>query len=92
MRVYYEKYLDITVLALYSLSALTIDFKLTSSEMNTGKPISMSQIFEGFGCEGGNKSPSLSCSGAPGGIRRLSMSRVSNLPSRQCIAHLHLFS
>ncbi|MFV4744712.1 kinase inhibitor [Citrobacter portucalensis] len=64
-----KKYLGVTALALFSLSAQAADFQVTSNEMKTGKSLSKAQVFEGFGCEGDNKSPSLSWSGAPEGTK-----------------------
>ncbi|MEM7289229.1 MAG: YbhB/YbcL family Raf kinase inhibitor-like protein [Pseudomonadota bacterium] len=40
---------------------------LSSSDIADGQIMDMEQVFEGFGCDGGNLSPSLSWSGAPEG-------------------------
>ncbi|ROS01647.1 PBP family phospholipid-binding protein [Sinobacterium caligoides] len=40
---------------------------LTSTDVAHGKVMSKAQVFEGFGCSGGNVSPQLSWSGAPEG-------------------------
>jgi Raf kinase inhibitor-like YbhB/YbcL family protein len=40
-------------------------FTLTSAELSAGGTIAAAQVFNGFGCKGGNLSPSLSWSGAP---------------------------
>lgn len=64
-----RKYIGVTALALFSLSAQAAGFQVTSSEIKTGAPLSKAQVFEGFGCEGDNKSPSLSWSGAPKGTK-----------------------
>ncbi|QUY47645.1 kinase inhibitor [Serratia plymuthica] len=64
-----KKYIGVTALALFSLSAQAAGFQVTSSEIKTGTPLSKEQVFEGFGCEGGNTSPLLSWSGAPKGTK-----------------------
>ncbi|RVU17115.1 YbhB/YbcL family Raf kinase inhibitor-like protein [Methylobacterium oryzihabitans] len=45
------------------------EFRLSSASMSEGVPLSSSQVFDGFGCKGGNVSPQLSWSGAPKGTR-----------------------
>jgi Raf kinase inhibitor-like YbhB/YbcL family protein len=40
-------------------------FTLTSTDIAPGGKIADAQVFEGFGCKGGNVSPQLSWSGAP---------------------------
>ncbi|GGD97278.1 kinase inhibitor [Aureimonas endophytica] len=45
------------------------DFKLTSTSVAEGRPLSSDQVFEGFGCKGGNVSPDLAWSGAPVGTK-----------------------
>lgn len=64
-----KKYWGVTALALLSLSAQAADFQVTSSEMKTAESLSNAQVFEGFGCQGGNTSPSLNWSGAPEGTK-----------------------
>lgn len=44
-------------------------FTLRSSEIKDGATLSSAQVFQGFGCEGGNRSPELSWSGAPVGTK-----------------------
>lgn len=48
-----------------TLSAAAADFKLSSAEVKAGGTLTAEQVFNGFGCTGGNVSPSLSWSGAP---------------------------
>jgi Raf kinase inhibitor-like YbhB/YbcL family protein len=43
--------------------------KLTSAELKNGATINNEQVFNGFGCSGGNISPSLSWTGAPNGTK-----------------------
>lgn len=45
------------------------NFKLTSVDMAPGKRLADAQVFNGFGCSGGNKSPELTWSGAPAGTK-----------------------
>jgi hypothetical protein len=40
-------------------------FTLESAEVKTGSKIAEAQVFKGFGCDGGNVSPSLAWSNAP---------------------------
>lgn len=45
------------------------DFELTSTSLSEGQQLSLSLVFKGFGCEGGNRSPQLAWSGAPAGTK-----------------------
>ena len=45
------------ILAAGALTAQAADFKLTSKTIAEGAPLSAAQVFEGFGCTGGNLSP-----------------------------------
>ena len=45
------------------------EFKLTSTDIAAGKPLTAQQVYQGFGCDGRNVSPQLSWSGAPTGTR-----------------------
>jgi len=47
---------------------------LTSSEIKEGGTIANEQVFKGFGCTGGNLSPSLSWSGAPSATKSFAVS------------------
>ncbi|QEL55886.1 kinase inhibitor [Chromobacterium paludis] len=63
-----------TALLIASLLALPLaahaeGFKLSSQSIADGKPLSLRQVYKGFGCEGGNVSPQLSWSGAPAGAK-----------------------
>jgi Raf kinase inhibitor-like YbhB/YbcL family protein len=44
-------------------------FKLESAEVKPGATMAAKHVFKGFGCEGGNVSPSLRWSSAPAGTR-----------------------
>ncbi len=61
--------IGLAVLALCSLSAHADEFRLDSSEIKTGVPLAQSYVFNSFGCEGENRSPSLKWSGAPKGTK-----------------------
>lgn len=64
-----KKYIGITVLAIFSLSTQAADFQVVSNDIKTGEYLSNDQLFKGFGCEGGNLSPSMAWSGAPDGTK-----------------------
>jgi hypothetical protein len=49
--------------------ASAADFQLASSDIGPDKPLAQDFVFNGFGCTGGNQSPSLRWSGAPGGTK-----------------------
>jgi Raf kinase inhibitor-like YbhB/YbcL family protein len=48
-------------------------FVLTSTDFRANGPISMEQVFGGFGCTGQNISPALAWSGAPAGTRSFAL-------------------
>lgn len=52
-----------------AFAANAAEFTLTSSDIADGKPLTMHQVFQGFGCDGDNTSPQLSWSGAPPGTK-----------------------
>ncbi len=53
--------------ALLLAPVATNAFTLESAEVKPGATIANAQVFKGFGCTGGNVSPSLSRKGAPAG-------------------------
>lgn len=53
------------VLASSAIAELT----LSSADVSEGQPLNNAQVFQGFGCEGGNQSPALSWKGAPEGTK-----------------------
>ncbi len=58
------------VLTSLPLTALAADpFTLQSAEIKPGSTIAEAQVFKGFGCDGGNVSPSLSWKNAPPGTK-----------------------
>jgi Raf kinase inhibitor-like YbhB/YbcL family protein len=48
-------------------------FTLTSTDISAGGKIAEAQVFNGFGCQGGNVSPALAWSGAPGGTKSFAL-------------------
>ena len=54
-------------LGLLATPALAGDFQLTSNTIAEGQQLAAAQVFQGFGCEGGNAAPDLAWSGAPEG-------------------------
>lgn len=56
-------------LSLISTSASAGDFKITSTDIREGMQLSSAHVFNNFGCDGDNKSPQLSWSGAPEGTK-----------------------
>jgi Raf kinase inhibitor-like YbhB/YbcL family protein len=59
--------LGVALLACASLAAES--FTLESAEIKPNSTIAEAQVFKGFGCEGGNISPSLSWKNAPAGTK-----------------------
>ncbi|MCY1126596.1 YbhB/YbcL family Raf kinase inhibitor-like protein [Frigidibacter sp. RF13] len=59
------------VLALLAASVTTAraEMQLTSPDMAEGGSLSLAQVFNGFGCEGGNLSPAFDWTGAPEGTK-----------------------
>ncbi len=45
------------------------EFRLHSPELQPGGELPAAQVFQGFGCVGGNRSPALAWSGAPAGTQ-----------------------
>jgi Raf kinase inhibitor-like YbhB/YbcL family protein len=52
-------------LALLAVPVRAADFTLTSTDIANGSHLPEAQVFSGFGCSGGNRSPALAWSGAP---------------------------
>ena len=48
-------------------------FTLSSSDFSAGGKLAEAQVFNGFGCKGGNVSPALSWSGAPEGTKSFAL-------------------
>lgn len=58
-----------TALVLVAGTAQAADFVLKSAQLTDGGRIPDAQVFDGFGCTGGNVSPELQWSGAPEGTK-----------------------
>src|ERR1700681_964152 len=48
-------------------------FTLSSAEIKPGATIAEAQVFKGFGCEGGNVSPSLAWTSAPAATKSFAL-------------------
>ncbi len=48
-------------------------FTITSTDIGDNQPLKSSQVYRGFGCEGGNRSPQIEWSGAPAGTRSFAL-------------------
>ncbi len=57
--------LPIILLTVSQYPAQAATFSLSSQDIQAGATLSNKQVFNGFGCKGGNESPELSWSGAP---------------------------
>ena len=57
------------VLGMLASSVAAETFQLTSTSIAEGQQMDAAQVFQGFGCEGGNQAPNLTWSGAPDGTR-----------------------
>jgi len=49
--------------------AAAADFSLSSPELQPGQTLPAAQVFQGFGCTGGNQSPALTWAHAPAGTK-----------------------
>lgn len=52
-----------------SASSAGEPFKVASTDMADKQPLKHAQVFKGFGCDGGDRSPQLAWSGAPAGTK-----------------------
>ncbi|WP_407861289.1 kinase inhibitor [Escherichia coli] len=64
-----KKYLAVSTLVLCSLSVQAKDFRVSSVDIKNEARLTDTFVFNGFGCEGKNISPSLSWEGAPEGTK-----------------------
>lgn len=62
-----------TALAEDAVPAATPVFRLSSPDLMPGAPIGLPQVYNGFGCTGGNISPALSWSNAPAGTKSFAL-------------------
>ena len=63
--------MTLATLALLAASAVSAsaEMRLTSPDMTEGGTLAPAQVFNGFGCAGGNLSPALEWTGAPEGTK-----------------------
>jgi hypothetical protein len=54
-------------------AATAADFMLTSPQIAAGGKLAEAQVYQGFGCSGGNVSPELRWSGAPAGTKSFAL-------------------
>ncbi|WP_417067477.1 YbhB/YbcL family Raf kinase inhibitor-like protein [Niveibacterium terrae] len=64
--------------SLIALTALLVTlpsaaFELKSPDVQPGRPLAEAQVFEGFGCHGGNLSPALAWDKVPAGTRSFAL-------------------
>src|SRR4051812_27638380 len=59
----------VPALLITSASALAASLKLTSNAVHEGKKIAESQVYNSFGCKGGNVSPDLKWTAGPAGTK-----------------------
>lgn len=64
-----SRFLAVTLGLVLHLGAHAADFALTSTDIAPGQTLAHAQVFQGFGCTGGNQSPQLSWHGAPAGTK-----------------------
>jgi hypothetical protein len=64
----------IGIMTLGFAAARAQGMKLTSPDIREGGTIAGEQVFNGFGCTGGNVSPALNWSGAPAGAKSFALS------------------
>ena len=69
MRTLATSFLLGSVLVFQSAASAAGGFMVTSHAFSDGGTIQMAQVFNSFGCTGGNHSPELSWSGAPAGTK-----------------------
>lgn len=65
--------LGATLLAVAATAAEPAAFRLTSGSFAPGGTLADEQVFNGFGCSGGNVSPALAWSGVPAGTRSFAL-------------------
>jgi Raf kinase inhibitor-like YbhB/YbcL family protein len=59
----------LAIALLFPALALAAGFTVESAEVKPNAKIAEAQVYKGFGCEGGNVSPSLAWKGAPAGTK-----------------------
>jgi Raf kinase inhibitor-like YbhB/YbcL family protein len=69
MEVYMKRGAFVLAMTIAAAGAQAQSFKLTSSELTEGGRLAASQVLNGFGCQGPNRSPHLAWDGAPEGTK-----------------------
>lgn len=64
-----KSFLSIAFASLICTQALAAEFNVRSPDIKPASSIAEEQVFNGFGCQGGNISPALNWSGAPAGTK-----------------------
>ena len=59
----------IAAMLFYVAAAGAQALELSSPDIAEGKPLNSTQVYKGFGCDGGDQSPALNWSGAPDGTK-----------------------
>ena len=78
-----KTWIPIAFSSLIFSQAFAAEFMVRSPEIKPASTIAQEQVFNGFGCQGGNISPALNWSGAPAGTK----SYVFTIPMhRQAVA------
>jgi len=68
-----KKIVSILALTLFAAAANAGPFKLTSKDFKAGGAIADKQVFNSFGCTGGNTSPELEWENAPAGTKSFAL-------------------
>jgi Raf kinase inhibitor-like YbhB/YbcL family protein len=63
----------LALVVLLSSSAYAAEFSLSSPQVKDGGRLAAPQVFNGFGCQGGNVSPALQWKGVPAGTKSLAV-------------------
>src|ERR1700675_253342 len=67
------RYLLLVVALLPAFAFAAGSFTLSSGEIKPNATIAEAQVFKGFGCDGGNVSPSLAWKNAPAGTKSFAL-------------------
>ncbi len=66
----YSKIISSIILSVILVApVMAADFKVTSTDIAEGMQLSRENVFQGFGCEGGNTAPALAWENAPEGTK-----------------------
>jgi hypothetical protein len=62
-------FLSAVLAAVSAVASAAQPFAVSSTDMHDNQPLKAAQVFKGFGCDGGDRSPELEWSGAPAGTK-----------------------